>query len=155
MKRKSLVTLLVGLLLSILTGTALADGLSDQIIITPYYTYVSSVFADLSISGNTATCTGSAKGSSANNYTAVTVTLQRRSAGASTWVKVDSWKNTGDGRDLVKITKKKSISSGYSYRVKVSCVITNAQGVQLENPIKHSDVISKQNYSNCTAKHSH
>lgn len=138
MKRKSF-TLLVVLLLT-LAGTAWAEG---QIIVTPYYTYVSSIFADLAISGNTARCSGYAKGSSTETRTTLTVTLQRQAVGSSTWTTADSWGVTGTGRDLVQIERTKSVSSGYSYRVKVSCKITNAQGTQLENPIKYSDIINK------------
>ena len=143
MKRKSLVALLAGLLLFSFTASVLADDLPDQVIVTPYYTYVTSIFADLTISGSTATCIGSGKGSSTSNFTTLTVTLQRQSSGSSSWTNVDSWSSTGTGRDLVRVQKTKSVSSGYSYRVKVSCAITNAQGTQLEKPIKYSDVVSK------------
>lgn len=84
--------------------------------IVPYYAAINAHNQDLSISSSgTAVCTGTTTVFS--GYKANTVVeLQRKSNGA--WSTIDSWSATGG--TAASVDKSRSVSKGYSYRVKVT-----------------------------------
>lgn len=85
------------------------------------YDYISSASSTLTISGGTATSTGTCVVS--GKYTCIMVmTLQSRTAdtGYSTYA---SWNSTFTGSGTKKLTKTKSLAKSRYYRVKVVCEI--------------------------------
>lgn len=105
--------------------------------IVPYYIAIKSHDKKLSISSSgTATCTGSTTVFS--GYKAYTVVeLQRKSNG--TWSSIDSWSATGG--TTASVNKSRSVSKGYSYRVKVThTAINTSTGNAAEKLIEYDYV---------------
>lgn len=82
-------------------------------IIEPRYVGISGLSANLEIlSDGMAECSGSVRVSS--GYTAV-MTMQLFRKDGSTWTLLESWTTEGTGR--LNLTKYKSVSKGYAYKV--------------------------------------
>lgn len=127
MKKSISIALVLCVLLSLSIPAVSANGI---ISIVPYYTYISSMRAELVISAlGIATCEGKISSYNASASTGkVVVTLQKKDG---TWQDVKSWTTTGSalntvGSDLY------VVSRGYYYRVHVTGTIYNSSGTALE-----------------------
>ena len=101
------------------------------------YTLTSDISAALSISGGTATCSGKIlmrSGSSAS----MTMKLQQKVD--NKWTTIATWTTSGKAPS-VSLSKSKSVSKGYSYRVYVSGTVKNGSD-PAETPSKTSSIKS-------------
>lgn len=80
------------------------------------YAVIRSKTAAINISGTTATCYAKLTAQSSVTLS-IKMTLQKKSG--STWSNVQSWTSTKTGTSLT-MTKTKAVSSGVSYRLKVT-----------------------------------
>lgn len=79
----------------------------------------SSASASISIATGTATCSGKIRGI-AGKTTKTSVNLYLQKYVKDRWVNVADWTSSGNGVNRV-LTKTKSVSKGYKYRVKAVC----------------------------------
>lgn len=98
-------------------GTAFAaetsEPISDNPIISPFLDYITSSRAVLTISSGTAYVSVSVVGSSKTTSSSINANLQQYKNGS--WVTIQNWKGSG-GKSWV-LTKTKSVTKGYTYRV--------------------------------------
>ena len=106
------------------------------------YSYTRTVSAGLSLSGSTAYCTGSGSGKLSDTNTYILVSLQRRASDADPWLGIKYWSATATGSVPAIVDKTCSISSGYSYRVYVICIIKDSSGNVLETVTRTSSILS-------------
>lgn len=118
MKKRKINFVLLFILLTLLSYPAFAfadETAASTQIITPNYTYLTTVGASLSIQNGYATCEGNL--SIFRDYdTSITITLQRSSDGVN-WSNVTSWSNSFTGRGAHSIERGYYVLSGYKYRV--------------------------------------
>lgn len=116
--KKTVSMLLMLLVLAAAVSSAWAEG--D---IQPFYNQIAKISANLEISGATATCTGKIAPTSDATVSSMTMKLQQKKDG--NWVTIATWSASGAKGQAVNLSKTKSISKGYSYRVYVSGTVKN------------------------------
>lgn len=142
MRKKIIVA--IGLLLLISANPfcteVFASTRNQEIIITPYYSYITSVGASISIGKNGyATCTGSVTIFSGHD-TSITITLQRSKDGKS-WTNIKSWSKDFSGIGAHSLEDGYYVNSGYQYRVLNTTKVKNGSTV-LETATVYSAVVS-------------
>lgn len=116
--KKTVFMLLMLLILTATVSSAWAEG--D---IQPFYNQVSRIAADLAISGAEAICSGRIIPTDDATVSSMTMKLQQKKDG--NWVTIATWSASGAKGQAVNLSKTKSISKGYSYRVYVSGTVKN------------------------------
>ena len=101
----------------------------NEITISPRYSNIAVINAQLSINSNTgvATCRANSGFTGASSQK-LTCTLQRKSG--SSWVTVKSWSTTSTASAL--LTKYYAVTSGHTYRLRVTCYVYNSSGTVIE-----------------------
>lgn len=95
-------------------------------VVEPCYVGVNSKSCSLTLSSGTATCTGTVN--LKNGYSAkLTLKLQQRKSGGS-WSTIQTWTASG-----TRISKSRSVSSGYEYRATLSAKIYDSSGTQVDS----------------------
>lgn len=102
------------------------------------YSYINIVSASIRLTGATAVCFGNGRGKYANTTTHLLVTLQRKAPDAAAWSGIKSWSTTTNGIAMAQIEESYTITSGYSYRVRVRCQIKDSSGNVLETAYRNS-----------------
>lgn len=102
------------------------------------YSYINTVSASIRLSGSTAVCFGNGRGKYTNTTTHLLVTLQRKAPGSASWSGIKSWSTTTNGIAMAQIEESYTITSGYSYRVRVRCQIKDSSGTVLETAYRNS-----------------
>lgn len=126
-------------LMMLLVVTALASSAWAEGKIQPFYNQTARISASLVINGSTAECMGKIIPNSDATVSSMTMKLQQKKDGI--WTTIASWLASGSKGETVSLSKTKSISKGYSYRVYVSGTVKN--GVDpAETPSKTSSVKS-------------
>lgn len=123
---KRLACLLLVCIMVFSFGITASAAVKDEV--SPLYTYVSSVYADLSINTNTGvvTCTGSVC-SKRSAPVEVDVALQMYKDGY--WQTVQSW--TSSGTLYTQVSKNYAVYSGYEYRTYVVGYVYNTAGTMI------------------------
>ena len=104
--------------------------------IQPFYSDARRVYANLTINANgVATCSGKIIPKADKTKTSITVKLQQYAGG---WKTIETWTGSGTGLDGAFASGKKTVPSGYKYRVSVSGKIKDLDGNVLEQPTKIS-----------------
>lgn len=135
---KKTLTILVALCL--LATQFLVCCAEDTPQIQPFYSDAKKVSATLTINSNgVATCKGGILPKSDKTKTSITVKLQQYAGG---WKTIETWTGSGTGLDGAFASGKKTVPSGYKYRVSVSGKIKDLDGNVLEQPTKISAVKS-------------
>ena len=135
MKRASVLLICV---LIILTSTVAAPAGSADVI-TPCYTYISTIDAGLSITGSTASCYGWV--ASASSYDiSIRMTLMRWNG--SIWVTVKYWTGTGSGVIGATLNKTYSLTISGDYKIIVLGKILDEDGNVLESASRSSPVVT-------------
>lgn len=100
----------------------------DQI--SPYYTYVGSVYANLSLDETlgVATCTGRV---TAKSVAPVKVIVYLQMYKNGTWTNLTSWTSTGT--TVTSATGKYAVARGYMYRTYVIGYVYNSDGLPVES----------------------
>ena len=109
MRNKILFITLAMVLILSTCGAALA------VQIQPYYVSITSAQVALGISGGLASCSAILNVNNGVDNTRIDMYLQRSSGGS--WTTISSWSKTASGDTSLYTSK--SVSSGYSYRLKV------------------------------------
>lgn len=126
-------------LMMLLVVTALASSAWAEGKIKPFYNQTARISASLVINGSMAECMGKIIPNSDATVSSMTMKLQQKKDG--NWTTIASWLASGSKGETVSLSKTKSISKGYSYRVYVSGTVKN--GVDpAETPSKTSSVKS-------------
>ena len=126
MKKKALCILLTLIVLLSVTAPAVA---ATPETVQPYYTYVKSLDADLTISSNgIATCSGGVASTSALSVKAV-CELQVYKQGE--WKTLKSWSDTGTATADI-LDKQYTVETGYMYRVLTTGYVYSTSGSTLE-----------------------
>lgn len=95
------------------------------------YSYISTIYAGLSISSSGyATCSSFCNLYSSSNTCYLSMYLQRSSNGSSGWTTVQGWGTSGYGG--ASMTKYRYVSSGYYYRVRATATVISASGITRE-----------------------
>jgi hypothetical protein len=133
--KKIIASLLVGMIACLCCVTSLADGGTT---ISPFYDYTHNVNAGISIAAENALCTAVAR-CKTNTYTIrLSMTLQCRQDGTTSWVPMKTWSTSTSGKYSASLSKNQSVSRGYDYRVYVRSVIVDSEGVVLETASAYS-----------------
>lgn len=109
-------------------------------IVEPQYIYIKNIICRLEIDGDQAICEGQGRSGHAEGTTHILVTLQRRMIGSTKWSEVCHWKASAKGVVKAMVDEKKGVSSGYEYRLKVKCTVSDSEGVILETETKYSSI---------------
>ena len=128
--------MVVCMILVLVAGT---QGIADDGV-APCYEDTASVTATLSITGGVANCGGSVKPGSSTSSATVSVRLQRKDAGS--WTTMATWTGNSSSGYKASASGSTAAASGYSYRVYVTGVVRNANGVVIERPNKTSREIA-------------
>lgn len=133
MKSKKFLPLLLCLVLALsaLSPTALAEDMDtpvDEPVEPEPYQYIYTTYGYVSISGGTATCYCYA--SCGSSYICSISMYLQRSTNASSWASIASWSTSGTGG--ASMTRYKSVSSGYYYRLYYVVRVKNSSGTTLE-----------------------
>lgn len=91
--------------------------------ITPRYTHISSISANISYSGNTATCAVSVVGKPGTTNIAITMSIQRLESDGS-YTTLHTWPEENKNSDTFSISKTRSVVRGYSYRTRATITVT-------------------------------
>lgn len=127
MKRVFSVILILVMIMTLATQAFAA--LPDETIISPQYTYIKVLTADLSIDESTGVSTSRATCYAASGCTVeVECKLQRYTG--SVWTTLKTWTSTGSR--YASVTQDWAVSSGYTYRVYATYRIRNSAGSLLE-----------------------
>ena len=110
---------------------------ADRLVISPLYTNISAIYANLSINGATSYCNGRIQTATSGATTSVSVYLQRSTDGV-TWSTLKTW--SGSGTYSADASGQYAISSGYQYRVSVYGSVRDQNGSLLESATKYSAV---------------
>lgn len=110
---KKLVFVALTMLLLLMTVSFSAHAEDD---IQLCYTLTSDISAALSISGGTATCSGTI---SMRSGSSASMTMKLQQKVDNKWTTIATWTTSGKA-PTVSLSKTKSVSKGYSYRVYVS-----------------------------------
>ncbi len=127
------------LALAVLAQAAVAEVRSE---IEPLYTLTKEVCANLTISGGKANVTGKAWGALSDTTTKLTVRLQKRPEGSSTWSALATWTDQASGRGRASVSETYGANRGNDYRVKAVSRIVSKEGVILETVTKYSSIKS-------------
>lgn len=127
--RKFLSAILSVVMLLTLATPAFA-ALPDDTIVSPQYTYIRTITANISIDEDTGIATCKATCLSASGYTVEVVCQLQRYSGSS-WTTLKTW--TASGTRYASVNENWAVSSGYTYRVYVSYRIRNTAGSLLES----------------------
>lgn len=141
MKRRIIAGLMA--VLVVVLGTGLHSGLAAQREdnpIEPQYTHILNIMADLKVVNGIADCYGNLRGRYTNTTMTMRVALQKRVIGTKAWLSVCSWSSESE-KAFIEIEKQQAISSGYDYRVYVSCTIRDSEGVIKESAGRYSSTI--------------
>ncbi|MDO4357894.1 MAG: hypothetical protein Q4E13_15440 [Clostridia bacterium] len=136
---KKRIVLLIVATLTMLAQVAMAEVGNG---IEPNYTSTEKVYATLTISGEKAKVDGESKGSLSDATTKLTVSLQRRPTGGSTWSTLATWTDQASGKAQAIVKKTYDVDRGNDYRVKAVSKIVNKEGVILETVTKYSGIKS-------------
>lgn len=131
MKKKFTTILLVMLLVSSYAVPALGSTVevTDEIIISPMYTYISTAKTQLNIDSNgKADVTTYLTGNTNVTSTKATIRLQRYINGS--WTTIKTWNESSNSRVLI-FNDTYNVASGYDYRVQ--SVVTAYSGTQSES----------------------
>ncbi len=142
MKRRIIAGLMIVLVVTL--GTGLHSGVAAQREdnpIAPQYTHILNIMADLKVVNGIADCYGNLRSRYTNTTITMRVALQKRVIGTKAWLSVCSWGSESE-KAFIEIEKQKAISSGYDYRVYVSCTIRDSKGVIKESAGIYSSTIS-------------
>ena len=102
--------------------------------IQPFYVRFVTIETGLSINGGVASCRGSAYTDVYSDDVYVTATLQKSNGGG--WSTVTSWSANGGWRATASGTH--TVSSGYTYRVKVDAKAYDSNGTLKESVTEYS-----------------
>jgi hypothetical protein len=131
--KKFISTLLLISILIVPLGVP-AQAYADNVIITPYYTHITTLFAGLSIdSSGLATCSGTVFPTYFDTNAELTVTLEEYKN--NKWGSVYSWSAYGDGSAIIAKSGQRYVTSG-RYRVVVTAKIYSLSGTLLETQSK-------------------
>ena len=131
---KKLVFVALTMLLLLMTVSFSAHAEDD---IQLCYTLTSDISAALSISGGTATCSGTI---SMRSGSSASMTMKLHQKVDNKWTTIATWTTSGKA-PTVSLSKTKSVSKGYSYRVYVSGTVKN-DAEPAETPSKTSPIKS-------------
>lgn len=134
--KKMFWVMVIIMVLGLVAGT---QGIADDGV-TPCYEDTASVTATFSITGGVANCGGSVKPGSSTSSATVSVRLQRKEGGS--WITIATWTGNSSSGYKASASGSKAVTSGYNYRVYVTGVVRNANGVIIERPNKTSQEIS-------------
>lgn len=110
-----------------------------QEVITPQYTYISTLIPGLSIdSSGKATCSGMASAYNSSHTTRLTVELQKSNAGG--WSTIKSWSASSTGTYVADVHEDYYVVRG-TYRVCATAKVYNASGTLLESQSLYSDTV--------------
>lgn len=126
MKKSISIIVLVVMMVGLFSTVALAR-----------YTYISSVDANLGISGGTATVKGVANAFD-SNYITVDLVLERKPSTGGSWSSFDSWSDTSASKvTRFTLTKSCTVQSGYIYRTKATGIVNGEKGTIYSDEIKY------------------
>lgn len=128
--RKSICLMLCILVLISTVGVATAEGG-----VMPCYAYVDSIKASLTISSGTATAVGNVI-PAGSMKSSITVRLQRADSSGK-WTTISTWTGTNENGKS-EAGGKKSLTSGYNYRVYVTGKVYGSNGNVVETVNKYS-----------------
>lgn len=131
--------MVLGMCLGATTGFA-QEILTDEI--TPMYEEISALQANLSISSGSASCSGRIRATDQTQSSKLSLSLQKRASGSSTWTTVATWTDTASGTSYAVVSKSISVSRGFSYRVRATGRVYNSNGTLLETGTKYSTTVS-------------
>lgn len=115
----------------------LVSRLADNSTIILRYTDIGAISANLSISGDTASCSGRIQSATSGVTTSVSVRLQRSTSG-TTWTTIKTW--SGSGTNSAQSSGQYTIISGYQYRVSVYGMVFDQNESLLESTTKYSAI---------------
>lgn len=127
--RKVLSAILAVLLVVSLTIPSFA-ATTDKNVVSPRYTYIKMLTANLSIDESSGVSNSRASCYSANGYT-VEVECKLQQQTGSGWSTLKTWVATGNG--YASINKDWAVASGYTYQAYITYRIRNAAGSVLES----------------------
>lgn len=108
--------------------------------ISVQYTHVYQIQVSLSIDSGVAVCSGRAASRIANGNTKASLTLQKREIGTTSWKSVCTWSEIASGKKTAILYEKRNVNSGYEYRLKMKCTVSDSEGVILETATKYSSI---------------
>lgn len=103
---------------------------TDDNVISPRYTYIKMLTANLSIDEDSGISTSKASCYSASGYT-VEIECKLQQYTGSSWSTLKTWNSSGSGYASIK--ENWAVSSGYTYQVYITYRIRNAAGNLLES----------------------
>lgn len=110
--------------------------------VEPQYTHIAAITGSFDIKEGKALCYASGRSRYADTTTVVRITLQRRSSGTNTWAAVCSWSESAAGKETARVSKEKTVTKGYDYRIYIKCIIKDSEGVIKETDSMHSRIVS-------------
>ena len=126
------------LLLCMISGTAFAAVIDNDDAIMPMYVGVHATMVSLDIpSSGWADCYGLIQITSGHTAE-LTLSLMRQSEGSATWSNVTSWT---DSTYPYEIEEEYYVSSGYTYRLKLTANVYDDDGNRVSRPIAYSDEV--------------
>lgn len=118
MKRKLVAAiLLIALLVPV--GSALAAQPQDEIVISPFLTYISTISPALTVSDKTATYSLYVKGTAGVTSISATLQLQQKNS-SGVYVNYGTSWSASSSSSILSTSGTKTVASGYTYRLKVT-----------------------------------
>lgn len=140
MKKTITVILSMFILFSFLTVATADSPYSSESVTSYRYIGLYNASTNLSITGNTARCNGSAFAKSPNYSLKVTLSLQKSMNGS--WSTIVSWKGTGTGYVGVVLSETSSGLSSGTYRCKMYVRVYDSNGIFVESSTVFSQTCS-------------
>ena len=129
---------IICILAIMLTMQISVSAMGTENTISPRYSYISTLAADLSINKTTgvATCTA---GGGIDNGDSLVLSCRLQRYNGSTWTTVKTWSTTTAISTVFQ--KSYAVYSGYTYRVRVTGSVYNSNGVLVESGTCYSNQV--------------
>ena len=124
MKKTVTVIVLVAMLLGVFSAVAYAR-----------YTYIEKVIASISISGGSATVSGTVNAFDPNTIK-INLVLERKPSGGS-WSTYDSWNDSKANVTRLSASGNCAVPSGYTYRAKVTGTVNGENAIAYSSEVQY------------------
>lgn len=114
----------------------------NENIAEPQYTHIANITGKFDIIDGNALCYAFARSYHTDTTTVVRVTLQRRASNTNAWSGVCSWSETVAGKATACVNEEKAVTNGYDYRIYITCIIKDSEGVIKETESMYSEIVS-------------
>ena len=129
---------IVLIMISLLAIPAAAVSVPQEPALVPDYVDIETLWAILNIgSSNEATCSSFVRSATFTNTVYLTMKLQQLSG--KNWSDIKTWSASGTGS--ISLTRRYYVTSGYSYRLKVTATVYTSAGKFVEQSTAYSNVV--------------